>query len=872
MILSQPGETRKSDDIRLFAEILLVPDAAVEVRALGVPGRDGGAWAGWFDDLPAMVGAIEQMDRQGAKGVYVTLNPVNRHLLARCKNRVSRADKDLMLSSDADVLRRLWLPIDFDPDRPSGISATEAEHRLALGRAEQVAAWLAEQGWPEPIRADSGNGGHLLYRIELPNDEEARDLVQRCLEAIALRFGGDGVTVDTGVANAARIWKAYGTMARKGENVPERPHRRSHLIALPDQLVPVDRNLLEALAAQAPQPERPASAPASSVFDVDAFLARHGLGVLRKAPWQGGWKWSLDRCPFSGAHTDGAFVVQFPNGAIAAGCHHRSCTWGWRDLRAKFQPDMKDERRHRNRTAELQVIGPVMVRLSAVQARPVEWVWPGRIARGELTLMVGDPGEGKGLVSVDIGARLTRGEALPGHEGESTEPCTVVVLSGEDHPNTVLRPRYEAAGADLDRVVLVPGKLVWQDPEANLVDLDDLSGNEPHEVPIYLTNLKPLRQVLQETKPRLLIVDPLQQYLGPEVDARRANQTRPVLEGLARLAREFNVAVLVLYHLNKDASQTKAIYRALDSIDIPAASRLVLLVGHDPDDEAKRAVLTVKSNLGRKPEGLGFEIETTAEGVPFVRWTGSTELTEDRLLGARTGQRGRPAKLDEAQAWLLDLLRPLGEEGLAVAEIVELGKDAGFSQRTLERAKKKAGVISRRLRSEEGEGWAWAAWTHCWRCQSRLDIETHERCPKCRWLRCECGACQKECPGTPPSGSSKAAKPLVHTAKIPGILAALPQTRSGQGFGTPPGAANFGGLGEAGASPQAPTQGSDNDAAPKAAKIRGHLAGSETPSQHHLSQHRQNSRDIGADTGGSGGPHDGGTVEAAFGDLNEVRL
>jgi|GEM_PF-1927240 len=868
-----------------FAKLVLAPNAVAEVRAIGVPRVD--IVSGWFETPERLAEAIGEADNLRGQGVYVTMNPVNAALLGRRANRLAPVGRRGTTTADKDILARRWLLVDFDAERPTDVSSTDEEHAAALLRASQARITLGEAGWPEPVVADSGNGAHLFYRIDLANDDASKELVRRVLVALDLQFGGDGVNVDTSVFNSARVVKAPGTMVRKGDNISGRPHRRAQLLSVPDELRVVSCAQLEALAAQIPAEltSDRGTRNGSGRINLLAFLDAAGIEHDDARPFSGGHLWRLWRCPFSDAHRDGAFAMQFANGTVVVRCHHNSCQGkGWADLRRRFPDALRaavaktgsrpgdGERRRWDRTAEPQVVGPVIVRLSDVEARPIEWLWAGRIARGELTLMVGDPGEGKGLVSADIAARLTRGDPLPGQVGEPTEPCTVVVLSGEDHPNTVLRPRYEAAGADLDRVVLVPGKLVRQDFGGNLVEVDDGSRDEPCEVPIYLTDLEPLRQVLRETEPHLLIVDPLQQYLGPQVDARRANQTRPVLDGLARLAREFNVAVLVLYHLNKDASQTKAIYRALDSIDIPAASRLVLLVGHDPDDEAKRAVLTVKSNLGRKPEGLGFEIAVMAAGVPFIRWTGPTELTEDRLLGASTRQRGRPGKVAEAQAWLLDLLRPLGEEGLAVAEIVELGKAEGFSQRTLERAKTKAGIISRRLREDEGEGWTWAAWTHCWRCESLLGIETHERCQKCGWLRCDCGACRKGCPGTLATGSPKTANPSINTANTPGFLAALPQSQSGQGFGTPPSDGNFGGLGDAAASLSPEAQGLKDDLVTKTAKNAAELADSNGPSNRDLSQHRQNSWDIGADAGGPGGLNDSGTVEAAFDDLTEVRL
>jgi len=130
-------------------------------------------------------------------------------------------------TGDRNILRRRWLPIDCDPERPTGISATAAEREHALERARQIARFLREKGWQLPLVGDSGNGAHLLYRVDLPADDGG--LVKSCLEALALRFGGDGVKVDTSNSNPARIWKLYGTVARKGDSTPDRPHRLASL-------------------------------------------------------------------------------------------------------------------------------------------------------------------------------------------------------------------------------------------------------------------------------------------------------------------------------------------------------------------------------------------------------------------------------------------------------------------------------------------------------------------------------------------------------------------------------------------------------------------------------------------------------------------
>jgi uncharacterized protein DUF3987 len=169
---------------------------------------------------------------------YVTLNPMDPELPASRR-----------AAGDADVLRRLWLLVDCDPVRAAGTSATEEEKALAMELAAAVRGWLWALGWPPPVLADSANGGHLVYAIELPNDAAARDLVQAVLEALARRFDTPRVKIDTSVFNASRICKLYGTLTCKGEDAPERPHRRSRVLEVPRPLEVVSRDLLEALAA-----------------------------------------------------------------------------------------------------------------------------------------------------------------------------------------------------------------------------------------------------------------------------------------------------------------------------------------------------------------------------------------------------------------------------------------------------------------------------------------------------------------------------------------------------------------------------------------------------------------------------------------------
>lgn len=216
------------NEILKTCQTLFAPSQVAELRALDAVTRE---WrrphtvSGYFDDWEKLATAAAGIR---ARGVYVTLNPVNPDLLARANNRLRDMKVNDPATGDSEIVGRRWLPVDCDPVRPTGISATDAEHDLALARARELRAYLRAQGWPEPLLADSGNGAHLLYRVDLPADDGG--LVEQALAALAFRFSDALVTVDQKNFNPARIWKLYGTLAAKGDPTPERPHRLSRLV------------------------------------------------------------------------------------------------------------------------------------------------------------------------------------------------------------------------------------------------------------------------------------------------------------------------------------------------------------------------------------------------------------------------------------------------------------------------------------------------------------------------------------------------------------------------------------------------------------------------------------------------------------------
>ena len=360
-----------TDEIRNAVNVLAASGSVVEVRALA----DGVTHSGYFDDHEALARAVEALDADpSVAGIYVTLNTVNPALLARRANRIKmRLSRKDATTADVDIIRRRWFPVDIDPVRPSGVSSTDAEHAAALAAAERIAAYLAEQGFPSPIKADSGNGAHLLYRVDLPNDEAATEVVKGALATLDALFSNEAVTVDTANHNAARIWKLYGTLSRKGDNTPERPHRRAKILSVPPEIdiLPVER--LRHLARLLPrdEPSRPKKRDGPGI-DLAAWLLDHGIAVRSTRPYQGGILYALTECPFSSAHRDGAFAIQFANGAVFAGCHHASCGGGaqrWPELREMYEP--KRTRTPAKKAEEIPLPPPVLIE-DEHQARAIE--------------------------------------------------------------------------------------------------------------------------------------------------------------------------------------------------------------------------------------------------------------------------------------------------------------------------------------------------------------------------------------------------------------------------------------------------------------------------------------------------------------------
>lgn len=297
--------------------------------------------SGYFTDADKLIFALSKFNTSNYQ-FYFTLNSIKPECYSREQHDCFLENRQTTTGNDVTVYN--WLFIDLDPVRAAGISSSNEELQLAYNLAKKVARYMHELGFYEPVKAVSGNGAHLLYRIGLANTDENKALIKQCLAVLANLFNTDKVKIDQANIDANRICKLYGTLASKGANTPERPHRMSRLIGDVKEIAKNDKAFLEKLASQLPQaePVKPNryNNYNPSQFDLTDFMAKYGL-TGKSSSGIDCTIYSLDECPFDASHRNGdSKIFHYSNGAIAFKCHHNSCSgYKWQDVRLKYEPD-----------------------------------------------------------------------------------------------------------------------------------------------------------------------------------------------------------------------------------------------------------------------------------------------------------------------------------------------------------------------------------------------------------------------------------------------------------------------------------------------------------------------------------------------------
>lgn len=315
----------------------LKPDGELfEVRIMG----GGKPISGYFRDADTLIEAFKTVDLRNTN-TYITLNRPMDSLYSRQQANRLLAVKNTTSDKEIEVIE--WLFIDFDPTRPTGISSTNDELEAAQELAQKVYVYLKGQGFEEPVKAFSGNGYHLLYGISLANNEDNINLIKRCLHSLSAMFSNDIVKVDTANFNPSRICKLYGTMAQKGSNTEERPHRLAKIEGDIKDLKQTQKIYLEKLAGEIEEEEiKPAKYNnySPSAFDIEEWMDNYGIRYTVKSG-SGYIKYVLDNCPFDPNHkAPDSMIIKQPSGAIGFKCLHDSCQGKrWQDVRIMFEPD-----------------------------------------------------------------------------------------------------------------------------------------------------------------------------------------------------------------------------------------------------------------------------------------------------------------------------------------------------------------------------------------------------------------------------------------------------------------------------------------------------------------------------------------------------
>ena len=298
-----------------------------------------------------------------------------------------------------------------------------------------------------------------------------------------------------------------------------------------------------------------------------------------------------------------------------------------------------------------------IIRMSDVELTPVDWLWKPYLPFGKLSVLQGNPGEGKTYFAMHLAAACTNGKLLPNME--RMEPFNVIYQTAEDGLGDTVKPRLIEAGADLDRV------LVIDDSDVQLTLSDER-----------------IEKAIIENNARLVIIDPIQAYLGADVDMNRANEVRPIFMRLGQVARRTGCAILLIGHLNKAAGM-QSLQRGLGSIDIAAAVRSVMFIGKLKHDPTMRILTHEKSSLA--PPGLSLAFSLGDEGG--FRWVGEYDITADEMLSGIEPQ--RETKTQQAKDLICTLIA--GGKQVLSEDIDKAALERGIPGRTVRDAKRELG-------------------------------------------------------------------------------------------------------------------------------------------------------------------------------------
>ncbi len=318
------------------------------------------------------------------------------------------------------------------------------------------------------------------------------------------------------------------------------------------------------------------------------------------------------------------------------------------------------------------------ISFNEIEPEPINWLWPGYLPLGKLVTLDGDPGTSKTTFAIDIAARITRGAPMPLEETAIRSPGRVLFLSAEDGLADTLRPRLEAANADINRVFA---------PQLTSTG----------RLPTLPDDIGEFQSMIFRLKPILVILDPLAAFLSANINSHRDSDIRRALFPVSLLAGNTGATVLIIRHLNKMPG-TSAMYRGGGSIGIIGAARAAFLVGKAPDESDDRILAPIKSNLSRLPRSIRYRT-IDKDGVPQIEWLDYSDYSADQLVGNSPSRKQGGRVLNHAKTFLQGAL---ANGPIASTELDSLTEAQGISKRTLDRAKKDLGIKSTKRGFNDG--------------------------------------------------------------------------------------------------------------------------------------------------------------------------
>lgn len=558
-------------EIRKAINVLHPNNALFEIRAID------GKWnaSGYFRSAEAAINQLKVAKIRPKANIYITLNDIKDDCFSRSQsNKIIEYPK--ATTSDNNISTYRWFMIDLDPKRVSDVSSSDKELESAKKLANEIYAYMKHEGWYDPVIAMSGNGVHLLYSIALYNTDEHKNLIQKALTSLCALFNSDKVQIDVDVDvttfNPSRICKLYGTMAQKGANTPERPHRESYIQYVPKVIQKNEKALIEKLAnvinQEHTENKKDKCNDFDTSFDLDAWIQKHGLPVKQKEKWSGGEKWVLEHCVFDPSHSGkDAAIIRTTDGKICYNCFHNSCANNhWRELRLKYEPNAYAEKK-------IQIDSSIKPNHMTTRTNVVETTQPDFLTTEQIRLMEKPHEEfiKSGITDIDTKMRgLKKGfvTCISGLRGcgkssiisqitlnVANDGLTVALFSGEltaknvqkwltlqaAGKNNVIPTQYENYYTYSQTTLEKISK--WLNGKVYVYNND--YGNNYDEIE------RRLQKCITENKVDLVILDNLMSMNLSTLSSDKYQQQSFFVEKLETLAKQYNIHVIFVAHPRK---------------------------------------------------------------------------------------------------------------------------------------------------------------------------------------------------------------------------------------------------------------------------------------------------------------------------------